>query len=212
MTRPDPLTRPSARVALDVTGRGSYSTLIALVAPRPIAWVATRSAAGVDNLAPHSFFTIVSGAPLVIAVVSRGEKDTLRNVRATGELVVCGVPARLRDAANLTGAEFPPDISEFDAAGLTREPAQTVAVSRVAQSPYAIECRLRQTVEVGDGTMILGDVTFIAVDEAALVDGRVSTAALDLVSRAGANDWFELGTRHPTPRVRYADVAEPEAR
>lgn len=199
----------SERVTISPDDRYAYATLIGLVAPRPIAWVSTRSVGGVDNLAPHSFFTVASSDPPVIAVVSMGEKDTLRNVRETGELVVCGVPARLREAANLTAADFPPDVSEFDAAGLTREPAATVAPSRVAESPFAIECRLRQLVEVGDGTMILADVLLFAVVPDAVVDRRVQTAPLDLVSRAGTDDWFSLGERWPTPRVRYADLDRP---
>ena len=91
-----------------------YALLNNVVLPRPIAWVSTRSAAGVDNLAPHSYFTISSVSPPVVQFTSVGSKDSLRNAVATGEFVVCLCPQELVEKVNLTATDFPPDISEYD--------------------------------------------------------------------------------------------------
>ena len=130
-----------SRRTFDPLAPGIYGLLSALISPRPIAWVATRSSTGVDNLAPHSFYQLVSTAPPIVMISSMGEKDTVRNIRATGQFVVCGTPASRIEQVNLTSVEFGPEISEFDAAAVTREESSTVAVSRVAESPYALECR-----------------------------------------------------------------------
>jgi flavin reductase (DIM6/NTAB) family NADH-FMN oxidoreductase RutF len=184
----------TGRVLIDPSAvRSVYPLLGSLVVPRPIAWVSSRSASGVDNLAPHSFFTIVSTAPPIIVFSSMGEKDTVRNIRASGEFVVCGSPAARLEQINLTGVEFGPDISEFDATGLTREPSQTVAAARVAESPYALECRLVEIKEMGNGLVVFGEVTCIAVDESVLVEGRVAIDRLDPIARLGGNDWSRIG-------------------
>jgi flavin reductase (DIM6/NTAB) family NADH-FMN oxidoreductase RutF len=184
----------NGRVVIDPSAvRSVYPLLGSLVVPRPIAWVSSRSASGVDNLAPHSFFTIVSTAPPIIVFSSMGEKDTVRNIRASGEFVVCGSPAARLEQINLTGVEFGPDISEFDATGLTREPSQTVAAARVAESPYALECRLVEIKEMGNGLVVFGEVTCIAVDESVLVEGRVAIDRLDPIARLGGNDWSRIG-------------------
>ena len=155
----------AARVVIDpAESRSVYSLLGSLVVPRPIAWVSSRSPSGIDNLAPHSFFTIVSTEPPIIVFSSMGEKDTVRNIRATGEFVVCGSTAALLEQINVTGVDFDPQVSEFDAAGLTREPSETVAAFRVAESPYALDCRLVEITEMGNGLVVFGEVKRIAVD------------------------------------------------
>lgn len=177
--------------------RGFYKLLTSVVVPRPIAWVSSRSAAGVDNLAPHSFFTVAGVNPPVVQFTSVGRKDTLRNVEATGEFVVCLTPERLFEQVNATGTDFDAGTSEFDAVGLEREPSLRVAPPRVAASPVALECVLHQVVEVGDSFVVLGRVVHAAVDEAALgEDGLADLAALAPLSRLGRDEW---GT---TPGVR----------
>ena len=127
------------RIDLDPAelGRTIYPWLNSVVVPRPIAWVSSRSAEGIDNLAPHSFFSIAGIDPPVLMFTSVGEKDSLRNIRATGEFVVSTCTESLIEKVNLTGTDFPPGASEFDAAGLTREPSLRVAPPRVAESPVA---------------------------------------------------------------------------
>lgn len=98
-----------------------YQLLTAVVVPRPIAWVSTTSVDGVDNLAPHSFYTVASVDPPIVQFTSVGEKDSLRNIQARGEFVVNLTPASLFEEVNATGTDFPAAVSEFDAVGLSRE-------------------------------------------------------------------------------------------
>lgn len=188
-------------------GAGVYPLLNSVVVPRPIAWVSTRSADGVDNLAPHSFFTISSVVPPVVQFTSVGAKDSLRNAEATGEFVVSLCPVDLVEQVNLTGTDFPPDVSEFDAVGLEREPSRLVAPPRVAASPVALECRLAGTRDFGGGsTVVFGEVVWIAIDERVLRDDRPAIDLLAPVARLGANEWSEIGVVSERRRVPYADL------
>lgn len=189
-------------------GASVYPLLNSVVVPRPIAWVTTRSADGVDNLAPHSFFTISSVTPPVVQFTSVGAKDSLRNALATGEFVVSLCPEELVEQVNLTGTDFPPDVSEYDAVGLTREPSARVAPPRVAESPVAIECRLAGTRDFGGGsTVVFGEVVWIAVDERVLRDDRPAIDLLRPVARLGANEWSAIGQVSERRRVPYRDLA-----
>lgn len=198
----------------DITAdrHGSFARAVkSLVVPRPIAWVSSRSAAGIDNLAPHSFFTVASERPTIVQFVSVGEKDSLRNIRRSREFVVNFAPAGLFEQINATGTDYPPELSEFDAVGLTREPSLTVAVPRVAESPAAIECRLHgEPIAVGDSFLVLGAVTHVAVDERAMDERGPVVGSLDPVARLGRDEWGELGRIRSARRVPYRDVA-PEA-
>lgn len=197
------------RVVIDpASGRNVYPLLGALVIPRPIAWVSTRSADGVDNLAPHSFFTVVSTDPPIVVVSSMGEKDTVRNARETGEFVVCGSPGDQIEAINLTAVEFPAHVSEFDAVGLTREPSLMVRPPRVAESPYALECRLVEIHQLGNGLVIYGEVVCIAIDASVMVDNRVVAARLNPVARLGGADWSLLGDVVTRKRLTLEEFSE----
>lgn len=192
------------RVTLDLEPRSeAYRSLTALVIPRPIAWVSTRSADGVDNLAPHSFFTVAGDDPPMVLFTSMGEKDTLRNVRETGEFVVCGVTTALREQVNATGTPFPHKMSEFDEVGVEREPSLTVAPPRVAASPYALECRLVAIHPSGRSAIVIGEVLCMAVTASMVVDGRISSLMLDPVSRLGGHEWAALGERYSIRRVPW---------
>ena len=188
-------------------GVGVYPLLNSVVVPRPIAWVSTRSPEGVDNLAPHSFFTISSVTPPVVQFTSVGAKDSLRNAQATGEFVVCLCPEDLADEVNATATDFPPDVSEFDAVGLEREPSRRVAPPRVAASPVALECRLVGTRDFGGGsTVVFGEVVWVAVDERVLRDDRPAIDLLRPVARLGANEWSTIGEVSDRRRVPYAEL------
>jgi len=196
------------RRTCDPAAPGVYGLLSALVSPRPIGWVATRSATGVDNIAPHSFYQLVSTAPPIVMISSMGEKDTVRNIRATGEFIVCGTPASRITQVNVTSVEFGPDISEFDAAGLTREQAETVSVSRVAESPYALECRCLEIHEIGNGIVVFGQVVHIAVDEAVYDGDKVSLERLNLAARLAGPEWGLLGEIVSRPRLSVDEYHE----
>ncbi|MFM1917625.1 MAG: hypothetical protein RJB01_1140 [Actinomycetota bacterium] len=196
---------PERRTIDPRASSGIYPLLGALVTPRPIAWVSTTSPDGVDNLAPHSFYQVVSTAPPIIMISSMGEKDTARNIRASGEFVVCGSPADLIQEINVTGIDFAPGVSEFDAARVTREPSERVRPPRVAESPYALECVLTDMREVGNGILILGEVILIAVAEYVFEGKRASTRRVDPVARLGGSEWSTLGEIVDVPRLSVED-------
>jgi flavin reductase (DIM6/NTAB) family NADH-FMN oxidoreductase RutF len=199
-----------ARLELDTSTlgpNGTYPWLTSLVLPRPIAWVSTRSASGGDNLAPHSFFTVASAEPPIVQFTSVGPKDSLRNVLQTGEFVVNLVPYVLRETANRTATEYPPDASEFDLVGVRREPSVAVRPWRVADSPAALECVLEDTRSFGHSTVVFGRVVHIAVDEAAVTDGRPRVDLLDLVARLGGAEWCRVGEVFRLRRIPYAEAA-----
>jgi len=176
-----------------------------LLIPRPIAWVGTRSADGVDNLAPHSFFTMVSNVPPILVFASTGRKDTLANIEATGEFTVSLVDRALAEQANRTSAPYGPEVDEFAAAGLEKEPSAAVAPPRVAGSAGVFECVREQVVAAGDGFTVFGRVVHVAVAEDVLVEDerghRLPDAhLLDPVTRLGRDEWGALGDVFSMPR------------
>ncbi|MFD1720588.1 flavin reductase family protein [Amnibacterium endophyticum] len=174
--------------------RAFSSLLKAVVVPRPIAWVSTVGADGTRNLAPHSFFTIASVDPPVVQFTSVGEKDTLRNVLATGEFVVNLAPADLTEQVNATSAPVPSDVDEFALAGVEAAPSTAVAPPRVAESPVALECVLHGTVPVGDCTLVLGRVVAAEVHESVLADDDLPAIAdLAPLARLGRDEWSRIG-------------------
>lgn len=184
-----------------------YPLLNSVVVPRPIAWVSTRSAAGVDNLAPHSFFTIAGIDPAVVQFTSVGHKDSLRNALATGEFVVSVCTEELLERVNATGTDYPADTSEFDAVGVTREPSLRVGPPRVAESPVALECRVVATQVFGVCTVVFGQVVHLAVDEAVLRGDRPAIDLLRPVARLGANEWTTIGKVSDHRRVPFSELA-----
>ncbi len=187
-----------------------------LVAPRPIAWVSTVSAAGRPNLAPFSFFNAFSFNPPTVAIGpgSRNgvNKDTLRNVRETGEFTVSVVTEDLATLANATSGEFGPEIDEWEAFGIAGAASAVVAPRRVAASPAAFECRVLQVVELGtaalrSNSLVLGRVVRIHVDDAVLDGTRPRPDALKLVGRMGGDDWVRTTDRFVLRRPDGKDPA-----
>lgn len=158
-----------------------YKIMIGSIVPRPIGWISTVDESGTPNLAPFSFFNAVCANPPVVlfcpmirSTDSRG-KDTLHNVRSGGEFVVNIVTEELAGAMNATSAELPSEVDEFAVANLISIPSVTVRPPRVAKSPVQFECKLIQIIEIGDqpgsGSVVLGQVTYLHVDESVLLDG-----------------------------------------
>ena len=164
-------------------GREPYFLITSLVVPRPIAWVSTISAEGNLNLAPHSYFNVISSNPWIVHFTSTGEKDTLRNVRETGEFVVNIVSRELVEKMNHTSADFPPGESEFEWAAVTPEASSRVKPPRVAAAPAALECRVQDIVSKGNGHMVFGDVLLAHVDEEVIRDGRIDPSLMKPVGR-----------------------------
>jgi flavin reductase (DIM6/NTAB) family NADH-FMN oxidoreductase RutF len=200
------------RTDLDPDTLGSrpfYKLLTSIVVPRPIAWVSTRSANGVDNLAPHSFFTVACVTPPMVQFTSVGVKDSLRNVRDTGEFVVCLAHEPLFEQVNATATDFPPDVDEFATVGLTPEPSALVAPPRVAESPVALECRLHSATTLGDCTVVIGRVVHAAIDEDVFDEdtGHGSLPAIDRLrplARLGRNEWSTIGDVLEITRIPHA--------
>ena len=189
----------------EISSRDFYRLLTAVVVPRPIAWVSSTSPEGVDNLAPHSFFTVASVSPPIVQFTSVGEKDSLRNIRARGEFVVNLAPAGLIDEVNATGTNFPPDVSEFDATGLTREESLTVRVPRVSESPVALECRLHSTLPVGDCVLVFGEVIHAVANSDILDGSHPRIDLLEPLARLGLDEWGTTGSVRELKRIRRAD-------
>jgi flavin reductase (DIM6/NTAB) family NADH-FMN oxidoreductase RutF len=166
-----------------------YRLLTAVVVPRPIAWVTTLSGAGVVNLAPHSFYTVACASPPIVMFSSVGKKDTLRNVRETGEFVVNLAHAPLLHQVNNSSARFAPEQSEPENLDIRLEPSGRVAPPRVADSPASIECTLHSTTELGDSTMVLGRVELVSVWDSVLVEGHPEYDLLDPLARLGKDEW-----------------------
>ena len=186
---------------------GMYKLLISSVVPRPIAWVSSVDAAGVRNLAPFSYFMAITDDPPTIAFSSSfrgagtdGKKDTLRNIEDTGEFVVNVVDDALAAQMNLTSGEYPPEVDEFEVAGLAVAPAARVQPPRVAEAPIAMECRLDRIVPVGRAKLVLGRIVYVHVRDG-LYDaatGRLDMHRLRPVGRLAGNlythvhDIFEM--------------------
>jgi flavin reductase (DIM6/NTAB) family NADH-FMN oxidoreductase RutF len=173
----------------------------AIVAPRVIGWISSRSAQGSLNLAPYSFFGAFATFPPVIGFCSEGRKDTIRNVEETGEFVWNLTSKSLAAQMNRTSAPVSADVDEFALAGLTPVPGRNVNVPHVAESPAALECRLLQVVRLNtiDGTpmdnwLALGQVVGVHIRAEYLKDGVFDTYAAQPVMRAGYRaDYAEIG-------------------
>lgn len=189
-----------------LTHREVYELLTMLVVPRPIAWVSTLATDGTPNVAPHSYFNIASNVPPIVHFTSAGEKDTLRNARATGEFVVNLVSRDLMEAMNLTAAGVPAHVDEFGWAGLEQAPSAAVSVPRVAGAPAALECTLRDVLTIGDGRMVFGDVVRVHTAERLWVDGEIPPERLDAVGRLGGTAYQTLDGVERLPRPTWSDA------
>lgn len=187
----------------EINSAKAYHLLTALVVPRPIAWVTTRSAAGVDNIAPFSFCGVVASDPPLVMFSTVGWKDSTINARETGEFVFHLAPASRITQINQTGVDYPSQVDEFSEAGLTKEASVTVSPPRIAESPAALECRVTDIVERGSGVMVIGEVLHFAVDDRCMVDGRPDFDRLNPVGRLNGPLWAMPGHVHNEPRIPY---------
>ena len=171
----------------------------AIVGPRPIGWISTISPEGAINLAPYSFFNGFNYFPPTIGFSSIGRKDSLNNAEATGEFCWNLATRPLAEAMNLTCAPAPPEIDEFDVAGLTRTPSRLIRPPRILESPVNFECKVSQIIQLkaADGALtqtwlVLGEVVAVHIDRAHLVNGVYDTASARPISRGGRmGDYFE---------------------
>lgn len=196
-------------LAASLSARETYQLMTDLVAPRPIAWVSTQSAAGRRNLAPFSYYQAVCSQPPMVVIACSWHadgtpKDTLRNILETCEFVVNHTSRPLVEAMNATSGDYPPEIDEWDEvaragmATLTPVASHHVAPPRIGQVAAALECRLVHAIPLGSGphqrpssTLVVGEVVaFQLAPGLRRRDARgrsvaIDPAQLDAVGRLG---------------------------
>ncbi len=179
----------------------AHNPFKALVAPRPIGWISTVDAEGRVNLAPYSFFNAVADTPPMVIFSNSGSKagetaakDSVTNIRATGEFVCNVVPLALKDAMNISSGEYHADIDEFEHAGLAKAPSRVVAPPRVAAAPAALECRLWRIVELpgAANVLVIGEVVGVHIANSVIVDGKVDVTLYQPLARLGYRDYAAI--------------------
>jgi flavin reductase (DIM6/NTAB) family NADH-FMN oxidoreductase RutF len=187
-----------------------YRLLNGGVTPRPIAWISTRSKAGIDNLAPYSFFTVASCNPPVLLysqVTQRSgiDKDTLQNLKETGECVINIVNTHLLEKMNLTSASINIDESEFDLAEVEHITSNVVTPLSVKASPVRYECTLREVITLGDlpagGALVLLDVKFVYVRDDLYSEEGINQKLIDSVGKMGGDGY--------SPTSKYVALNRP---
>ncbi len=197
-----------------------YNPLKACVVPRPIGWLTTIDPAGVVNLAPFSFFNVLSYDPPFV-VFSAGvheadgsKKDTVANVEATGEFVYNMATWAQKEQMNQTAFIVDRSVDEMAAAGLESLPSRLVRPPRVKGSPVQFECRLHQIVTLpgrkpaSDHHVVIGRVLAVHIDDEALTaDGRIDVLKIRPIARLGYKDYtsvesvFQMEKRMPEDAV-----------
>jgi flavin reductase (DIM6/NTAB) family NADH-FMN oxidoreductase RutF len=192
-----------------------HSPVLQLVTPRPIGWITTISADGVVNLAPYSFFNLVSGNPPWMIFSSAPRKHSQTNAETTGEFVFNLATWDLREVMNESSAEFPPGISEPEAVGLEMVPSRNVKPPRVKRSPVAMECKYYKTVELigsegkaNRSSIVIGEVVGIYIDDSVIVDGMVDIKKLKPIARLGYMDFAVIEDYFTMPRPGPYKAAE----
>ena len=197
-----------------------YNPLKACVVPRPIGWISTVDAAGRINVAPFSFFNLLSYDPPFVMFsagtheVDGGTKDTVENIRTTGEFVYNMATWAQKDQMNQTALIVERGVDELHAAGLEAEPARLVRPPLIKGSPVHFECRLHQIVDLpgrvpsSNHHVVIGHVIAVHIDDAALTDGRVDVVKMRPIARLGYKDYasvesvFQMEKRTPEDKIR----------
>lgn len=184
----------------------AHNPFLAILGPRMIGWIATRSHEGVDNLAPYSFFGAYSVDPPIIGFTSEGWKDTVENVKSTGEFSWNLVSRDLAQPMNLTSQPVPAEVDEFVLAGLHKSECRTISARRVSDSPVTFECRLSELRQLksSSGTpldrwLVLGEVVGAHISKSFLENGIYRTEKARHILRGGGKDeYFEI-----SPALRF---------
>lgn len=171
-----------------------YKLLVNTVTPRPIAWTVTLDEAGTPNCAPHSFFNVLGHRPPIVALglmpdpKTMGDKDTARNIKATGEFTIALVSEADAQAMNLTAVDAPAEVDELALGKIATIPATKVKPPLIASAPVTMECRTYQVIETAPGnTIVLGEIVAMHIDDAYLAgEGaglRIDNQAMKLIGR-----------------------------
>ncbi|HMQ48300.1 MAG TPA: flavin reductase family protein [Saprospiraceae bacterium] len=173
-----------------------HQYLLGTVSPRPIAFASTVDENGQPNLAPYSFFNCFSSNPPILVFSSNRRvsdnttKDTLYNIRQTGEVVINAVNYNIVRQAAVASIEYPQGVNEFEKAGLTPLPSDLVKPFRVKESPAHMECKVQQIIPLGDGGgaghLIICEVLRMHIAEEVLDEfGKINPHKIDLMGRMG---------------------------
>lgn len=166
------------------------------VVPRPIAWISSVGKSGIPNLAPYSYFQVISQDPIMFIISigqgakvgKDGDKDTLANIKETGDFVINMVSASLADQMHKSSLIFPKDVSEFKETGLTPAKSRLVNAPRVEEAVINMECELKQVMELGNFNQVIGElVCYHIKDEVYIENDKVNYAKYDPIGRMAAN-------------------------
>lgn len=184
----------------------AYRLIVGCVVPRPVAWITTMGPDARVNAAPFSSYNYVATSPPMVAVnIVAGslgaDKDTARNIRATGEFVVNVATQDNMEMMHRTSAEYPADVSETEHLGIELLPSRRVKVPRIAASPVQLECRLDKIVPLGTGlnTLFIAEVVAFHLSDQVYDGRRVDSARMRPIARLGGPFYAELGEVHERP-------------
>jgi len=177
-----------------------------LIFPRPIGWISSVSKKGIPNLAPYSYFNALADDPPQVMFSSSAPigsnvyKDSLTNIFSTKEFVVNFVTLKTRNQMNLSSIDAPSNIDEFIFAKLKKRKSKLVNVPSVADSPVNLECKLLQTFNLKsnskkNGTVVIGEVIGIFINNKFINDGRVDSAAMRYVARMGYSEYTTVSSK-----------------
>lgn len=173
-----------------------HNPLKAIIAPRPIGWIGTRSRNGCVNLAPYSFFNMIADTPPLVMFSSAGKKDSVSFIEETGVFTVSAVGDRLKQQMNISSIDAPRGTSEFEYSGLATAPGQLVEAPFVKEAYAALECEAVEIKQLRDRSgnlsenyMVIGEVVAVHLDENVLTNGLVDIKKARPVSRLGYMDY-----------------------
>jgi len=178
-----------------------HNPFSAIVSPRPIGWISTRAADGINNLAPYSFFNAVAYEPPQVMFASTstkedqdGTKDSVANILATEVFCVNIVEYAMRDAMNATSANLGKEVDEFAHAGLELADCSNINCARVAQAPAALECKLTQVVSLpgAHNRVVFGEVIGVHLRDDCIVEGRFDVTKYTPLARLGYRDYTSV--------------------
>ncbi len=197
----------------ELSTRSLYAWMVRLITPRPIAWVSTLSVDGIANLAPFSFFNGVGANPPTVVFCPANKrdgtpKDTLENIRRSGQFVVNVVTEPVAEAMNLTAAALDPQIDEFEFAAVDKVDSHVVKPPRVAEIAAAFECQLHQVITLGVGpggaNLVIGRIVWMHVsDELLGADGELDPTRVHTIGRMGDDDYTRTNDRFAMPHPRH---------
>lgn len=209
-------------LAGNLSGKQSHFLLDSIVCPRPIFLVSTVNKKGTVNLAPFSMSTIASTNPPMICFSpgpgvrpNVSEKDTLANIRETGEFVVNMVTEDMLENVLVAAKNFPPDVSELEHTSFTAGPGQRVAPPRILEAPVNMECIVHQIIPLGNHNLIIGEVLIFHIADRVYTGIDIDSSKLSIIGRMGSSyfvktteifsklDKWDLGEDHMIAEVGF---------